>query len=386
MSLRFPEMRLSKRPRIRARSSLGCIALLLVVIVLQPGRAQQSNQAFKRALPGYVFRFPADHAAHPDFRTEWWYYNGHLLAEGGGSFGFQVTFFRHALQRPSLDRKSPWALHTVYFAHFALTDPGNTSFRFREKVSRGAFDMAGADPEAYHVWVEDWEVRLHDGVHRVRAGERDMALDLALVPIKPPVVHGSKGVSQKAVGEGYASHYYSLTRLKATGSLCREGRCRRVTGQAWMDHEFGSNQLRKYQVGWDWFSVQLENQTELMLYLIRHRNGCIDPASSGTLVHADGRWEHLTLASFQVEKLGTWHSDRTGATYPSGWLVRLPGQGLKLRLEPTLEDQELDTRRSILVNYWEGSVGVSGTLEDNPVHGRGYVELTGYNEAFRPDI
>jgi predicted secreted hydrolase len=246
--------------------------------------------------------------------------------------------------------------------------------------------MAGADQGTYHVWVQDWEVRLQEKIHHLRAGKEDMGIDLTLIPLKEPVIHGNNGVSQKAVGEGYASHYYSLTRMQATGVLQWQDHSYKVRGQAWMDHEFGSNQLQDYQVGWDWFSVQLDNQTELMLYIIRHRDGQADATSSGTLVQPDGSAEHLPLSTFKVETLGSWRSGKSGTVYPSGWLLTLPGKRLELQLVPTVKDQELTTRKSTLVNYWEGSVWVTGKHKGEPVQGKGYVELTGYDAEFRPDI
>ena len=372
-------------------SYCGEIGCLLIVAWLLPtnmtaANSQEPEESFRRALPGYVYRFPQDHAAHPDFRTEWWYYTGHLRTTKGRSFGFQLTFFRHALRPPTAQTKSKWALHTLYFVHFAITDEDGDRYRFQEKVSRGALNMAGADPVAYHVWIEDWEARLQDNTHRLKAGKEDMGIDLILAPTKEAVVHGKNGVSQKAVGEGYASHYYSLTRMRVTGLLNWEGRTHEVTGLAWMDHEFGSNQLRDYQVGWDWFSVQLDNQTELMIYIIRHRNGQADPASSGTLILPDGRSEHVPLGGFEVEALGSWRSKKSGTVYPSGWRLKVPRRQLELELIPTVKGQELTTRKSTLVNYWEGSVGVRGAFEGKGVRGRGYVELTGYDEQFRPDI
>ncbi|MEE9121981.1 MAG: lipocalin-like domain-containing protein [Syntrophobacteria bacterium] len=357
-----------------------------MVVPMISAHGQEAGQPFRRALPGYVYRFPADHAAHPEFRTEWWYYTGHLTSSEGSQFGFQLTFFRHALRPPAPKLQSRWALHTLYFIHFAITDEKRETYRFQEKVSRGALNMAGADPETYHVWVRDWEVRLQEKIHRLKAGQEDMGIDLTLVPAKGAVIHGNNGVSQKAVGEGYASHYYSLTRMQTTGVLHWQGHSYEVTGQAWMDHEFGSNQLRDYQVGWDWFSVQLDNQTELMLYIIRHRDGQADPTSSGTLIHPDGSFEHLPLSTFQVETLGSWRSKKSGTTYPSGWRLKVPAKRLELKLIPTVKDQELTTRKSTLVNYWEGSVRVKGKLEGKDVRGRGYVELTGYDAEFRPDI
>ena len=360
--------------------------LALLILTSTAIQGQAVEQSFRRALSGYTFKFPEDHAAHPEFRTEWWYYTGHLNTSKGRSFGFELTFFRHALKPHGKQDGSRWALHSLYFVHFAITDMQKGKFRFQEKVSRGALKTAGADPEKYHVWVEDWEVRLQGETHRLKAGKEDMGIDLTLVPAKEPVIHGNRGVSQKAVGEGYASHYYSLTRLQATGDLQWQGTSHRVSGQAWMDHEFGSNQLRDYQVGWDWFSIQLDNQTELMLYIIRHRDGRADPTSSGTFVHADGRFEYLPPESFEVEVLGSWRSKNTGISYPSGWRLKLPTRQLELKLTPTVKEQELTTKKSTLVNYWEGSVRVNGTFDGKNVQGRGYVELTGYDAQFRPDI
>jgi predicted secreted hydrolase len=373
---------------LRFRRWAAALSAALVLLLASPGFSQPraGEEPFRRALPGYEFHFPADHAAHPDYRTEWWYYTGHLVTDQGRKFGFQLTFFRHALRRPPVEERSRWTLHTLYFAHFAVTDEQGGTFRFQEKVNRGSLGLAGADPERYHVWVGDWESLFKGKTFRLRAGKGDMGVDLTLAPAKAPVVHGLNGVSQKAVGEGYASHYYSISRLRVSGTLNWQAQSHQVTGLAWMDHEFGSNQLRDYQVGWDWFSVQLDNRTELMLYIIRRRDGQIDPSSSGTIVYPDGSSRYLPLASFQVETLGHWHSKKSGVTYPSGWRLRLPDQRLELSLAPTVKDQELTTQKSTLVNYWEGSVRVTGTFRGEKVQGQGYVELTGYDSVFRPEI
>jgi predicted secreted hydrolase len=368
------------------RSLRLSLFLLMVLGATTIVGAAGHDRPFRRALPGYEFRFPADHAAHPDFRTEWWYYTGHLATAQGRTFGFQLTFFRHALRRPDEARHSRWALHTLYFAHFAVTDEEGGTFRFQEKVSRGSLGLAGAEIGRYLVWVEDWSARLEGQGHRLRAGREDMGLDLTLVPGKRPVIHGRDGVSRKAEGEGYASHYYSITRVTVSGTLSWQGQSYPVTGEAWMDHEFGSNQLRDYQVGWDWFSVQLDNGVELMLYLIRRRDGSIDPTSSGTLIRPDGGSEHLPLSAFRVEVLGSWRSKKSGVTYPSGWRLKVPERDLDLTLVPTLVNQELMTQKSTLVNYWEGSVNITGTVAGTPVQGRGYVELTGYDTAAKPEI
>jgi predicted secreted hydrolase len=178
--------------------------------------------------------------------------------------------------------------------------------------------------------------------------------------------------------KGNASHYYSLTHLKTDGLLHVKGAAKEVTGISWMDHEFGSSQLEPTQVGWDWFSVQLDNRTELMVYLLRQADGSIDPHSSGTLVHPDGQAEHLRQEMFEIVALGQWTSPHSGITYPQGWELRVPMAGLSLRLRQTFADQELDTKSSTRVVYWEGSVVVEGAQHNQPVRGVGYVELVGY--------
>jgi predicted secreted hydrolase len=214
--------------------------------------------------------------------------------------------------------------------------------------------------------------------HLLRAANEAFAIELALAPEKPPVLHGERGVSQKASGFGRASHYYSLTRLEGSGAVTLEGRAHSVRGLAWMDHEFGSNQLAEGQSGWDWFSIQLDDGRDLMLYRIRLADGGADPHSSGTLIERDGRTTQLPLAAFSIEARGTWESPKTGATYPAGWTLRVPSASLVLDVTPNVADQELVTGGTVGVHYWEGSVRASGRAGERAVAGRGYVELTGY--------
>lgn len=336
-------------------------------------------QEFERALPGRSFSFPRDHYSHPEFRTEWWYYTGHVRSRDGRSFGYQLTFFRAGLRRERLSQ-SKWALKNLYFAHLALTDENERAFTFREKISRGALGQAGAATDRLHVWVEDWILKGDVPDHLLEARDASMAIRLRLTPLKPPVVNGINGVSQKAEGVGNASHYYSMTRMKTSGELTIKGKVLTVEGISWMDHEFGTNQLQTYQVGWDWFSIQMENNTELMLYLIRRGNGTPDPYSSGTLVYPDGTSRHIRLNEFDIKVLKTWKSRKTGVRYPARWNIRLPELEIDLTITPTVADQELTTKESTRVTYWEGSVRVNGTYGGNPISGVGYVELTGYAE------
>jgi predicted secreted hydrolase len=180
---------------------------------------------------------------------------------------------------------------------------------------------------------------------------------------------------------GRASHYYSLTRLLGEGTLTTPGGWHPVRAAAWMDHEFGSNQLDPEQVGWDWFSLQLGDGRELMLYQLRRQDGAVEPLSSGTLVERDGRTRSLRRADFRLTPLIHWRSPRTGGVYPARWRIAVPAAGVDLTVTPTVPDQELATTASTSIAYWEGSVRVSGTTS-----GRGYVELTGYAGRFRAPI
>jgi predicted secreted hydrolase len=343
-----------------------------------PFDAPRTAEGYRLAVPPWRFEFPRDHASHPSFRTEWWYYTGHL--DGGGGFGFELTFFRVGID-PSRERSpSRWALHTIYFAHLALTEIDRNRFRFHEKLGRPSLGMSGADSTRLSVWIDDWSVALEpDGrTHRLRADGGDFGLDLEARADKPPAIHGQDGVSQKAEGQGNASHYYSLSRMATTGTLTVDGHARAVSGVTWMDHEFGSNQLAPGQTGWDWFGLQLDDGRELMLYRMRRKGGVVDPYSSGTLIDASGATKHLARDAFSIDALGSWTSLKTAAVYPAGWTIRVPGEGLELTVTPDVADQELVTAGTVGVHYWEGSVSISGRARPGAVVGRGYAELTGY--------
>jgi predicted secreted hydrolase len=337
---------------------------------------------FRQALPGYAFSFPRDHYAHEDFRTEWWYYTGHLRAKSGEEYGYQVTFFRSGLAE-ARQNPSRWAARNLYLAHFAVSDIGRKRFRYFERASRAGVGQAGASQTEFRVWVGDWMATGDGTRQRLLAGEGGFGADLRLLSRKPPVVHGENGVSQKGEGRGHASHYYSLTRLATEGTLTVRGKPLDVSGQSWMDHEFGSTELGADQVGWDWFSLQFDDGTELMLYIIQKADGRPDPHSAGTWVGTDGRAVPLRLPDFAVQALDRWTSPRSKGVYPMKWRIAAPTLGLDVIVTPAFPDQELDTARSTQVVYWEGAVRADGTASGRRVSARGYVEMTGYAAPFR---
>lgn len=368
------------------RLAVAVMTLLVLGFAVTAG-ADPSSPTFQSATAGYRYNFPKDHGSHPSYRTEWWYYTGHLESKTGRSFGFELTFFRRGV--PPEDIKtlpSKWSIKHIYLAHFAVTDITGKQFHFSEKLSREGLGKAGADESRLRVWIDDWRAEAStdpSGNHTLVARDQTHALALILEPAKPPVAHGSDGISRKGGGNGQASHYYSFTRLKTIGSLTINGEQFEVSGFSWMDHEFGSSDLGADQVGWDWFSIQLEDNTELMLYRMRRKDGSSDLASSGTIVSTDGRTRHLEVTDFEIESTATWTSSESKAAYPSRWQLRFPALDLVLDVTPLFADQELRTSRSTKVSYWEGAVVVTGTKQGRPIKGQGYVELTGYAERLK---
>lgn len=341
--------------------------------------------AFANARLPWRFAFPRDHAAHPAFQSEWWYYTGHLRAAGGRRFGYELTFFRFGL-RPGDPAPKPgesrWRANELYPAHLAITDVDGKRFVYDGRFAREALGMGAASARALDVRVGGWTLREAGGTFRLRAAsERAGALDLTLRAEKPPAIHGRDGVSLKASCATCASHYYSLTRLRTRGTLRYGGETLRVDGLSWMDHEFGSDQLQPGMTGWDWFALQLDDGRDLMLYRLRGRDGGAVPESSGSLVARDGGVRHLPLAAFAVDPRGSWTSPHTGARYPSGWRVRVPSAGIDVTLVPAVRDQEL-WKIAGGVDYWEGDVDVEDTMSGRRA-GAGYVELTGYAGTLR---
>ena len=322
--------------------------------------------AFAALLPAAApsVTFPRDHGSHPDVPVEWWYYTGHLADARGRPYGFQLTFFR---------------VRDVHLAHFAWTDVSRRTFRYVEKTHLGVPGIASANERGLDVSNEDWSAREgRGGAHELSASGPDGELELTLSPVKPPVLHGENGLSRKGAGPREFSQYVSITRLAARGSLARGGRREPLSGTAWFDHEWGSGVLPAGAAGWDWFALQLDDGSELMLYRIRRADGSATPFSSGTFVPSRGaavpvRWSDVTLSESR-----TWTSPRSRARYPAAWRIAVASIGLDVSVEPLLADQELETSSSTGVTYWEGACAVKGTRSGRPIAGKAYVELTGY--------
>lgn len=344
-----------------------------------------SDDGWMRAAAGRPIVLPADHASHPEYKLEWWYYTGNLDGPAGERFGFQLTFFRVGVDRQPANR-SRWAIRDLFMTHLALTDATGKRYLYTERLNRSGPGWAGADTDRYHVWNEDWQASLEGTTHRLKAagmanGSSPLrfGLDLALDETTAPALHGDRGYSRKGTDPGNASHYYSLTRMPTRGTVTVADRTYTVTGLSWMDHEFGTSFLEAGQIGWDWFAVQLSDGRSLMLYRFRRADGGRDPRSSGTLIDSAGRTTPVAFEQVAMAPQRTWTSPVSRAAYPVAWKLSLPREQLEVNVSAVLDAQELQTAESTGVTYWEGAIDVTGTSAGKPITGRGYLEMTGYN-------
>ena len=327
------------------------------------------------------FLFPRDHGEHPDYRSEWWYFTGNLQ-DGERAFGFQLTVFRFAL-RPGNSgpgSASPWRSNQVYLAHFAVSDVANEKFYNAERRARPALDQAGVDTNPVAVWLQDWRMERVDGeaeTWRLRARQEHAAIDLRLRAERAIIAQGDQGLSHKSATPGNASYYYSIPRFTAQGTISIAGSNHDVGGAAWFDHEWSTSALAEDQVGWDWFSLQLDDGRDLMFYQLRDVGGRADPASHGVLINPDGSSVNLTAAQVTLSVLDYWQSSASGARYPANWRIRIADHGIDLRVRPRMAAQEWHNN----FTYWEGAVTAAGTANGAAIAARGYVELVGYEKS-----
>jgi predicted secreted hydrolase len=321
--------------------------------------------------PGVTLAFPADHGAHPAFRTEWWYLTGWLKTADGQDLGFQVTFFR---SNPGADPANPsaFAPRQILFAHAALSDPKLGKLVHDQRIARQGFGLAQASTTDADIVLDDWRlVRGADGRYRTQAGGRAFALDLTLAPTQPPLLQGEGGYSRKGPRPDEASYYYSTPHLAVTGRVARGGRSVAVTGEAWLDREWSSTLLDPRAVGWDWVGLNLDDGGALTAFQVRDAEGHALWAG-GSLRDRAGKLVHFGPGDVAFATARRWRSPRTGTDYPVArtLTVNLPGGAKAFALTPLFDDQELDSRLAGGPVYWEGAVNTPG--------GRGYLELTGY--------
>ncbi len=329
-----------------------------------------------QVVPGRVFRFPDDHAAHPDFRNEWWYFTGHLESDQGLSFGYELTLFRFLLTPFGTTTEEPgWQDGQIIVGHFAVSDITTDKFYHAERVARRGSDIAGFATEEVSISVDEWNVRYDAAASEwaLQARLDGVELRLALQPTVEPILNGDQGYSQKSADPRNASYYYSQPLLTSVGDLKIGSVAHDVGGVSWLDREWSNSALDDDQLGWDWFAITFEDRSTLMIYQLRTNDGGIDPFSSGTYRSASGRVSQLAADDFRIKVLDNWESPQ-GSNYPSKWAIEVAPLAMNISVKPKMTNQELTG----IVNYWEGAVAVEAQRGDQQLVGQGYVELTGY--------
>lgn len=340
-------------------------------------RLTGSTEGYQSANQPIEFQFPKDHASHPSFKQEWWYFTGQLITAEKRRFGFQFTIFREAISPQRAQSTSNWSTNQLYLAHAALSDIENKRYLFDERFSRDALDLAGAQDSPFKVWLENWrveEMTVDDKMFQVKlsADTENFSLDIDLKNTKPPVYHGKDGLSYKSHSGNSASYYYSYSHLDTHGKVIVDRQTFEVSGSAWFDHEWSTSALEPDQAGWDWFSLQLSNHQELMLFRLRHKENPQGDFYSGTFINEDGSSRTLGPKDFKLEATRFWKSPKSGSTYPIAWRINIPSLGMELTVNTRMENQEFDSS----FRYWEGAVSIQD--ENSTITGQGYLEMTGY--------
>ena len=388
-----------KKYTVDFRTGFSRLKFMLAVLVLVSGCGREGTdvaqapmsitgilagahtRGYEQVLKPRPFSFPADHGAHPAYKNEWWYFTGNLTTDSGRTFGFQFTLFRYAVAPPGVAlTNSAWATNQVYLAQVALSDINKDKYHTDERYGRGAMGLAGVVAEPFRAWLDDWTVIADPKACgdcyavEIKAAATGFKLRLHLQNTQPAVLHGDRGLSRKSPVPGNASYYYSYTRMDASGEIVVNDAVYEVGGMAWFDHEWSTSSLQPDQSGWDWFSLQLSNRSELMVFRLRNRITPDNDYYYGSLIEPDGRLQSLHQGDLHLRALTSWKSAASGAVYPLTWQLDIPGKKLSLRVTPRMANQEMN--RSF--RYWEGAIQAGGKMADRKVAGTGYMELTGY--------
>nr|WP_321403329.1 lipocalin-like domain-containing protein [uncultured Desulfobacter sp.] len=355
------------------------------------------DDCYEKATRPGIIDFPDDLGAHESFKTEWWYYTGNLKTPEGRHFGFQLTFFRHALDckksvenlpadlGETTEKASAWRTRQLYFAHFAVTDTRNLRFYSAQRMNRGSIGIAGVQTSPFKAWIDDWQaVQVNADSKNIHLTARARAekipespvfsIDLTLTRQKPIILQGDRGLSRKGPGPSDASHYYSFPGMAAQGVVTVAGETAKASGHAWFDHEWSTSALGSDVSGWDWFALRINKGpnagTDLMVCQVRRRDGRPNGYGFGAVSYPDGRYDILAQSDFSVSAQRVWASPDTGRTYPAQWRIDLKSLGISLQVKPVIAAQE----HSGIFPYYEGAVEVK-TAQGT---GLGYVEMTGY--------
>lgn len=358
---------------MKRRSLLLALAALGVGSRTDPTAAKPAEPGFDPVVPGVKLEFPRDAGAHPGHRIEWWYVTGHLRSAGTPALGFQVTFFR-VRNRDAEANESRFSPRQLLFAHAAYADPRLGKLLHDQRSARVLPPLVQAATGDTRVRLDDWFLRREGTGYATRVASDEFVLDLLLEPSQAVMLQGDGGFSRKGPSERQASYYYSEPQLSVSGRVTVRGRTEAASGVAWLDHEWSSEVLASEASGWDWLGTNLDDGGAVMAFRIRARDGST-LWSSATLRPAGGRTRTVPTPDVHFDVRRQWSSPRTGTSYPVEMEVRIEDR--VWRVEPLMDDQELDARASTGTLYWEGAVRMRDTAG---AAGRGYLELTGYAE------
>jgi len=357
----------------------------------------EADSSFEQVIKPRSFYFPSEHLAHQKYKSEWWYFSGHLNSyslnknNNKRQFAYQFTLFRFALvtgnnvaKDKNTDKSSRWRANNIYMGHLALIDKNKQKSYRQERFSRDALGLAGANKNndgILQFWLNDWQVKSMQADQlfplRLDLSTNEFSLQLQLDTLKPIVLQGEQGFSKKS--DQYASYYYSYTRLASKGKLNIANEQFKVDGDSWFDREWSTSSLAEDQQGWDWFALHLDDGSELMIYQIRKKDESKDSYSSGILVDISGNTQTIDAKQFQLQILEYWQSPISAIRYPISWLIFIPDKNIQLTISTQIKQQEWSKAEGFSFNYWEGSVDVKGIKNQQAVSGSGYLEMTGYD-------
>jgi predicted secreted hydrolase len=339
----------------------------------------ENVNGYAKADKSRKFKFPEDYGSNNDYKLEWWYFTGNLNSKEGNKFGYQFTIFRNALSPDSNKIQSGFSSNQLYFAHFTISDISNNQFYYDEQYARGIKGVGSASYNPLEIRVNDWTIK---GNYNQDYSKPDFflnavssfgnSIDLRLIPFKDVVLHGDSGLSKKSNEPANASYYYSITRLLTKGKIKVNDKDYEVDGLSWFDREWSSGSLSKNQVGWDWFSIQLSDGTDIMFFKLRDKSGNTDFAK-GTIIYPFSGSKNLGSEDVKIRTIN-YFKTKDGVKYPSEWELEIPNESIKLKIKTQIPDQEL----KLAVRYYEGSINISGSYKNNPISGNGYIEMTGY--------
>jgi predicted secreted hydrolase len=356
---------------------------LLLAMGALAGPARGAVVTFPDVVPR-TLRFPEDFGAHPDFRTEWWYLTG-WLGESTHPIGFQVTFFR-ARTDVDPDNPSSFAARQLVIAHAALADPARGRLLLDERVARTGFGLVEATTGDTNVRLDGWTLARDAATdsYRARIAARDFTLNFTAVSQGRPWLQGNGGVSGKGPLPTQASYYYSRPQLRVEAEISHVAAVTapaRMSGVAWLDHEWSSTALADDAAGWDWAGMNLDDGSALLAFQVRRQGataGEVPLQRYAAIRQPDGAIRVADPATVHFTPLEQWTSIRSRAVWPIAQRIAVGDRVFETR--PLMPDQELDSRLTTGAVYWEGA---STLLEGGHPVGRGYLEMTGYVTPLR---